>query len=148
MDTPDGARHAPLYHRQPQQAGQHRGPRNHDATLIPDVVDAMWGTDLTTTWTGEGQAAVFVAVDHHSAECVGVHAARRSTRFEALEPIRQGVRHSFGVFAKGIASGLLGRHDHGSQYMSDGFQSEPAFVRATEGNGCAAVEAVLRPSAP
>jgi putative transposase len=37
-------------------------------------VDAMWGTDLTTTWTGEGQVAVFVAVDHHSAECVGIPA--------------------------------------------------------------------------
>jgi len=24
----------------------------------------MWGTDLTTTWTGEGQAAVFGALDH------------------------------------------------------------------------------------
>src|SRR4029078_8866493 len=38
------------------------------------------------------------------------------------------------------------RHDHGSQYMSDAFQQElaflgiassPAFVRAPEGNGCA-----------
>ena len=38
------------------------------------------------------------------------------------------------------------RHDHGSQYMSDHFQKElaflgiessPAFVRAPEGNGCA-----------
>ena len=37
-------------------------------------------------------------------------------------------------------------HDHGSQYMSDAFQTEmhflgiessPAFVRAPEGNGCA-----------
>src|SRR3954452_10772133 len=33
-----------------------RGPRNHDGTIIPDTVDAMWGTDLTTTITGEGQA--------------------------------------------------------------------------------------------
>jgi putative transposase len=38
------------------------------------------------------------------------------------------------------------RHDHGSQYMSDHFQKElaflgiessPAFVRSPEGNGCA-----------
>ena len=60
----------------------------------------MAGTDMTTTWTGEAQAAVVVAMDHHSAECVGIHAARRATRFEALEPIHQGVRHSFGAFAK------------------------------------------------
>jgi putative transposase len=44
----------------------------------------MWGTDLTTTWTGQGPTAVFIAVDHCSAECVGVHAAARATRFEAL----------------------------------------------------------------
>jgi len=47
-----------------------------------------------------GQVAVFVAVDHHNAECVGVHAAHHGTRFEALEPIRQGVRQHFGGFAK------------------------------------------------
>jgi len=130
----------------PSRVGSPRGPREHDGTIIPDRVDAMWGTDLTTTWTGEGQAAVFVAVDHHSAECVGIHAARRATRFEALEPVRRGVRHSFGAFAKDVARGLAVRHDHGSQYMSVAFQSElaflgiessPAFVRAPEGNGCA-----------
>ena len=125
---------------------QRRGPRSHDGTIIPDTVDAMWGTDLTTTITGEGQAAVFVAVDHCSAECVGLHAHARATRFQALEPIRQGVRQHFGGFAKAIARGLAVRHDHGSQYMSDHFQKElaflginssPAFVRSPEGNGCA-----------
>ena len=100
------------------------GPRNHDGTIIPDTVDSMWGTDLTTTITGEGQAAVFVAVDHCSAECVGIHAHARATRFQALEPIRQGVRQHFGGFAKAIARGLAVRHDHGSQYMSDHFQKK------------------------
>jgi putative transposase len=56
------------------------------------------------------------------------------------------VREHFGGFAKGIASGLSIRHDHGSQCMSRAFQDElrflgiassPAFVRAPEGNGCA-----------
>ena len=56
---------------------------------------------------------MFVAVDHSSAECVGLHAARRATRFEALEPIRQGVRRCLGAFAKEIARGLAVRHDHG-----------------------------------
>lgn len=130
----------------PSRVGSPRGPRAHDGTIIPDAVDVMWGTDLTTTVTGQGQAAVFVAVDHHSAECVGIHAATRATRFEALEPLRQGVRRHFGAFAKDIASGLALRHDHGSQYMADDFQKElrflgiessPAFVRAPEGNGCA-----------
>jgi transposase InsO family protein len=56
------------------------------------------------------------------------------------------VRRCFGGFAQGIGRGLAVRHDHGSQYMSDAFQKElaflgiessPAFVRAPEGNGCA-----------
>ena len=71
---------------------------------------------------------------------------RRGTRFEALEPLRQGVRQHFGGFAEDVAAGLSLRHDHGSQYMSDAFQNElkflgiessPAFVRVPEGNGCA-----------
>jgi putative transposase len=130
----------------PTRAGSPRGPRHHDGTIIPDTLDMMWGTDLTTTITGEGQAAVFVAVDHCSAECVGIHAHAWATRFQALEPIRQGVRQHFGGFAKAIARGLAVRHDHGSQYMSDHFQKElaflgiessPAFIRSPEGNGCA-----------
>jgi putative transposase len=130
----------------PSRVGSPRGPRSHDGTIVPETVDTLWGTDLTTTWTGEGQAAVFVAVDHRSAECVGIHAALRATRFEALEPVRQGVRRCFGGFAEGIARGLAVRHDHGSQYVSHDFQREiaflgigssPAFVRAPEGNGCA-----------
>ena len=83
----------------PSRTGPPRGPRSHDGTIIPATIDTMWGTDLTTTVTGEGQAAVFVTVDHCSAECVGIHAAGRATRFEALEPLRQGVRRHFGGFA-------------------------------------------------
>jgi putative transposase len=130
----------------PTRTGSPRGPRAHDGCIIPKTVDMMWGTDLTTVLTGEGQAAVFIAVDHCSADCVGIHAHARATRFEALEPVRQAVRQHFGGFAQGVAKGLAVRHDHGSQYMSDHFQKElaflgiessPAFVRAPEGNGCA-----------
>src|SRR6266567_898003 len=112
----------------PSRVGAPRGPRTHDSTIIPGRVDTMWGTDLTTTLTGEGQVAVFVAVDHCSAECVGIHAARRATRFETLEPIRQGVRRCFSAFAKEIARGLANRHEHASQHMSDAFQKELAFL--------------------
>ena len=130
----------------PGRVGRRHGPKAHDGTIRTERVDAMWGTDLTSTLTGEGQASIFVAVDHGSTECVGIHAARRATRFEALEPIRQGIRASFGAFAKGIASGLKVRHDHGSQFVAGDFQREiaflgiepsPAFVREPEGNGCA-----------
>jgi putative transposase len=129
-----------------QRAGRPRGSRAHDGTITTERVDLMWGTDLTSVMTGEGQAAVFITVDHCSAECVGLHASRSADRFEALEPVRQGVRERFGAFGKNVASGLALRHDHGSQYASHHFQAEirflgiessPAFVREPEGNGCA-----------
>jgi putative transposase len=129
-----------------QRAGRPHGSRAHDGTITTERVDLMWGTDLTSVMTGEGQAAVFVAVDHGSAECVGVHASGRADRFQALQPLRQAMRERFGGFAKGAAAGLQLRHDHGSQYVSHDFQAElrflgiessPAFVREPEGNGCA-----------
>jgi putative transposase len=130
----------------PGRVGRRHGPKAHDGTIRTERIDLMWGSDLTSTLTAEGQASIFIAVDHCSAECVGIHAARRATRFEALEPIRQGVRACFGGFADGIAHGLELRHDHGSQFVADDFQRElaflgiapsPAFVREPEGNGCA-----------
>ena len=56
------------------------------------------------------------------------------------------MRRYFGGFAANVAHDLAVRYDHGSQYMSDHFQREiaflgiessPAFVRTPEGNGCA-----------
>jgi putative transposase len=61
----------------------------------------------------EGQITVFIAVDHFTAEGVDIHAAKVGNRFEALEPIRQGIRRHFGTYAAGAASGLALRHDHG-----------------------------------
>jgi putative transposase len=130
----------------PGRVGRPHGPKAHDGTIRTERVDEMWGVDLTSVMTGEGQAAIFIAVDHCSVECVAIHAARAATRFEALEPIRQGVRERFGAFAGRVARGLRLRHDHGSQYVSHDFQAEirflgieasPAFVREPEGNGCA-----------
>lgn len=131
----------------PHRRGCSPGPRVHDGTITTTRVNDMWGTDMTAAFTTEeGQAAIFFAVDHCSMECVGIHAAKRGTRFEALEPLKQWVREYFGAFAPQAAQGLTLRHDHGSQYMSHDFQEEiaflgitssPAFVRAPEGNGCA-----------
>jgi putative transposase len=129
-----------------QRAGRRHGPKAHDGTITTERVDVMWGTDLTSVATGEGQAAVFVAVDHCSAECLGIHASRVADRFEALEPVKQAVRRCYGAFGRGVAAGLRLRHDHGSQYVSHDFQAEirflgiessAAFVREPEGNGCA-----------
>jgi uncharacterized protein YoaH (UPF0181 family) len=95
----------------PGRVGRPHGPKAHDGTIRTERVDEMWGTDLTATPTGEGQAAIFVTVDHGSTECLGIHAARQATRFEALEPLRQAVCYAFGAFAAGIADGLQVRHD-------------------------------------
>ena len=119
----------------------------HDGTIITDKVNEMWGTDMTQTITiREGRANVFVAVEHANSEVIGIHASRSANRFEALEPVRQGVHRCFGAIAPGVARGLKLRHDHGSNYMSGDFQDEieclgieasPSFVREPEGNGVA-----------
>lgn len=129
----------------PHRIGQVRGPSNHAGSIIPIAPNLMWGTDATGTHTlHHGKVTVFAAVDHFTGECVGIHAAIIGNRFEALEPIREGIRSYYGDYARDVAPGLLLRHDHGSQYMSKHFQKEikflgitssPSFVRAPEGNG-------------
>jgi len=121
--------------------------KTHDGVITTETPNKMWGTDMTTTPTIlDGQAAIFIAIDHCTSQLVGVHASKCQDRFEALEPIRQGVAMHFGEFKADAASGLKLRHDHGSNYMADDFQNEieflgiessPAFVREPEGNGCA-----------
>ena len=118
----------------------------------------MWGTDMTATVTvAEGPAVVFVAVDHGTAECSGLHAAKHGTRFEALEPIRQGMRERFGGIGDGVARGLRLRHDHGSNSLADDFQQEVAFfgiesspsvVREPEGSVCGWPVFILMAAAP
>ncbi len=127
--------------------GPAQGPRAHDGTIVPDGIDEMWGTDMTATLLGTGrQVAVLAAIDHGSADCVGIHAATRGTRFEALQPIRQSVRECFGAIGKDLAAVPIVRHDKGSQYIGHDFQNEvawrgatssPSLVRAPEGKGCA-----------
>ena len=121
--------------------------KRHDGTIVTDKINEMWGTDMTQTITvGEGRAYVFVAVEHANSEVVGIHASRSANRFEALEPVHQGVHRCFGTIAPSVARGLKLRHDHGSNYMSGDFQDEieclgieasPSFVREPEGNGVA-----------
>ncbi len=130
----------------PKAGNPHRG------TIITERPNQVWASDHTMTATVEdGPVTVFVAVDHCTTECVGLHAAKKATRFEALEPVRQGVRDYCGGFRAGAAIGIRNRHDHGSQYMSDDYQAEiaflgmessPSFVRQPECNGC--VERFIR----
>ena len=130
----------------PHRVG-HTEAKAHDGTIVTDKINQMWGTDMTQTITlREGRAYVFVAVEHANSEAVGIHASRSANRFEALEPVRQGVLGCFGTIAPGVARGLKLRHDHGPNYMSGDFQDEikclgieasPSFVREPEGNGVA-----------
>jgi len=87
---------------------------------------------------------VFAVLEHYTGECLGIHAAQYSSRHEALEPIRQAIKHVFGVYEAKVVNGVLVRHDHGSQSVSHDFQAElrflgltssPSFVRSPEGNG-------------
>ncbi len=127
--------------------------KSHAGSIVTSEPNRMWGADATATVTlAEGQVTVFAAVDHCTAECVGIHAVKRATRFEALEPLRRGVREHFGAFGPQAAAGLRIRHDHGSQSMSDHFQRElrfpgmessPAFVREPEGKAALSVSSAL-----
>jgi putative transposase len=128
-----------------------RGPQVHDRTIVTDRPDRMWAIDATGCLADEGNATVFVLVDHCTGECLGVRAALRGTRFEAIECLREAVWATRGQYEVGIAAGVSLRHDHGSQFISHAFQDEfrtlgiassPSFVRQPEGNGC--VERFIR----
>ena len=38
--------------------------KEHKGTIIPENPDEIWGTDATSTTTGEGKATLFFVVDH------------------------------------------------------------------------------------
>lgn len=136
----------------PTRVGRPHGPKAHDGTITTTRPDEMWGIDITSTVTlRDGTASVIALVDHCTCECLGLHAALRATRWEAMEPLRQAVPLAFGAYRHNSATGLALRHDHGSQFVSHDFQAEvrflgikpsPAYVREPEGNGC--VERFIR----
>ena len=115
----------------PHRAGHAHGPKAHDGTITTEAPDVMWGTDMSATVTvGEGAAFVFVAVDHCTTECIGLHAAKSGSRFEALEPIRQGVRERFGAIAKGVAFVFVTTTDRTTWPMTSNGRSSSLVSRA------------------
>lgn len=100
----------------------------HHGTITTDRPDETWGTDPASVLTDEGKATVFIAVDHGTQECIGIYAAIKGTRSEALESLRQGVKDHFGIYSHEVAPGLTLRHDNGSRYCSDYFQNELRFL--------------------
>jgi putative transposase len=104
----------------PHRVGRNQ-EKTHDGTIVTDKVNELWGTDMSQTVTlEEGRAYVFVAVEHANSEIVGIHAARSANRFEALEPVRQG------VLRRGVARGLKLRHENRALHV---VEEHAAFVR-------------------
>jgi putative transposase len=133
----------------PTRAGVPRGPVDHDGTIVTERPDQMWAGAQSIGATGclsaEGNATVFVVMDHRTGECLGARAARRGTRFEAIDCLRQAIWATKGHYEVGIAARTSLRHDHGSQFIFNAFQEElktvgiessPSFVRQPQGNGC------------
>jgi len=88
----------------------------------------MWGAEGSKVFTiRDGWAWVFAAVDHFNAECVGRHTCKKGDRFNALEPISQGLLKNFGSLQPQVARGLSLRIDAGSQYLSRHFQNQIQF---------------------
>ena len=115
----------------------------HEGTILTEAPNQICGTDATATFTeAEGAVTVFAAIDHCTAECGGIHVVKRATRFEALEPIRQGAYRNTSPASPPAAPSICASV---SVYMRDDFQCaiqflgiepSPAFVRQPEGNGC------------
>ena len=128
----------------------HRVGRNqekiHDGTIVTDKVNEMWGTDMSQTVTLEERRHVlFVAVEHANSEIVGIHAARSANRFEALEPVRQGVpvlrlhRARRSAWAQAASRSWLQLHvgEFQDEIKCLGIEASPSFVREPQGNSVA-----------
>lgn len=97
----------------------------HDRTITTNAPNVMWGTDGTQVLTVEdGYVWVFSAVEHWNSECVGMYVCKQGTRFNAVQPVLEGVQTIFGNVARGVATGLAVRLDHGSANCSEHFQGE------------------------
>jgi transposase InsO family protein len=97
----------------------------HDRTIITDAPNLMWGTDGTQVQTiDDGLVWIFSAVEHWNGECVGMYVCKYGTRFNALQPVTEGIQSIFGSVARDVAQGLSLRLDHGSANCSEHFQNE------------------------
>ena len=123
-----------------------RPETSHERQIITVAPNVMWASDATQiTTVQDGKVWLFGVVEHWNAELVGWHVAKRGTRYEAVQALGMAVRQQFGHLGAGAARGLALRHDHGSNFMSEAFQSQIrfwgmapsyAFVAEPETNGC------------
>jgi transposase InsO family protein len=112
----------------PQRSAQGEA-KTHTGVITTEKPNELWGTDGTMVQVVEnGTVWIFAALEHWNAECVGIHVCKEGDRFNALEPVRQGLERHFGGVGKAIAAGLALRCDHGSQYTSDYFRDELRYL--------------------
>lgn len=107
----------------------YKSPNPHDGKITTEEPNIMWGSDGTKIRTVEdGWVWVFSVAEHWNTECLGWHVCKTGDRFAALEPIYQAVKRVYGSLDKGIASGLKLRIDNGSQYTSNYFLQQIAYM--------------------
>jgi putative transposase len=91
----------------PRRLSPANGDPAHAGTTTSTRPHEVWGIDATRFYTeADGWCWFFGAIDHYHDELVGWPVAKLGDRWAALEPLRQGVRHAFGGFAKEIVRGL------------------------------------------
>ncbi len=136
---PDGALRSFLRH--PPGTGGHNACHHEEATTQGARRDVGHQRHCLTD---EGNAAVFVIVGHCTGECLGIRAALRGTRFEAIECLCESVQFAEGRCEDKVAKDTRRRHDYGSQFISHTFQDElrtlgiessPSLVRQPRATG-------------
>jgi transposase InsO family protein len=101
--------------------------RAHDGRITTDAPNVRWATDGAKIWTtDDGWVWLFDLVEHWNGECLGWHLCKVGDRFAAWEPLAQALATTLGGIP-GAARGIELRHDHGSQYLTDFFQSNARF---------------------
>ena len=101
----------------------------HDGKIITDAPNVMWCSDGTKVFTkDDGWVWIFAVEEHWNAECLGWHVCKTGDRFAALEPVTQAVKKIYGSTGKDVAKGLKIRIDNGSQYTSDYFLKQIAYM--------------------
>lgn len=99
----------------------------HDGRIITDAPNVRWATDGAKIWTQQdGWVWLFDLVEHWNGECLGWHVCKIGNRFAAWEPLAQAIAGTLGG-VQNAARGIELRHDHGSQYLTDYFQSNASF---------------------
>ena len=111
----------------------------------------MWGTDRRPRCPSRrGLSLCLRPLITARLERIGLHAAKRGTRFEHPGADPPGIRERFGGIGEGVARmGLRLRHDHGSNYLADDFRQEVAFfgIRKFRRASCGSPKATASRSA-